>query len=246
MKLAGHTILITGGASGIGLALTEAFAQRGNRVIVVGRDERKLNQLTERLPDTAAIVCDLGVEQQVDELVARLAADFPELNVLINNAGIQHIDDWTTDSAACLSPRIAREIAVNLTTPAQLTAKLLPLLSRHEEAAVVNVSSGLGLVPKQSAPIYCATKAAIHSFSIALRYQLEPTSVRVFEIIPPVVDTEMTRGRGRGKITPEALAASFMRSWQRNRYEVPIGKVKLLKALNRLVPALAANILRKG
>jgi short-subunit dehydrogenase involved in D-alanine esterification of teichoic acids len=114
------------------------------------------------------------------------------------------------------------------------------------EAAVVNVSSGLALVPKKSAPVYCGTKAGLHLFTKALRYQLEGSPVKVFEIIPPVVDTPMTAGRGRGKISPKQLVEEFMRAFAKNQFEVNIGKVKLLRLINRLLPSLADRIMKNG
>lgn len=115
-----------------------------------------------------------------------------------------------------------------------------------ENAAIINVSSGLGLVPKASAPVYCATKAGMHIFTKALRYQLESTNVKVFEIIPPVVDTDMTRGRGRDKISPEQLVEEFWGNFKKDMYEIPIGKIKLLKTINRFFPGIADNIMKKA
>jgi short-subunit dehydrogenase involved in D-alanine esterification of teichoic acids len=138
------------------------------------------------------------------------------------------------------------ELDINLVSPLYLTKLFLPQLLSQPTAAIVNVSSGLGIVPKQSAPVYCASKAALHSFTKSLRWQLEGSSVKVFEIIPPIVDTAMTRGRGRGKISPEALVEEFWTDFARNRYEIRIGKTKLLFVLQRLMPAIAERIMRPG
>ena len=178
------------------------------------------------------------------QLVITVEQRFPTLNVLINNAGIQYNYDFAEASGQM--SRISHEINVNLTAPVQLTALLLPHLLTRPEAAVVNVSSGLGLVPKRSAPVYCATKAGLHLFSKALGYQLAGTSVRVMEVIPPLVDTPMTAGRGRGKISPEQLVDEFLRGFARNQPEINIGKVGLLRLIQRLSPALADRILRNG
>lgn len=246
MRNNGHTVLITGGASGIGWALADEFIRRGNKVIIIGKDAGRLERAKERQPGLFCYRCDLRSEADVASLVKRLNDEHPNLNILVNNAGIQHMYSFAEAGTADIHAKVAEEIAVNLTIPIQLTASLLPLLARQEQAAVINVSSGLGLAPKRSAPVYCATKAGLHLYSKALRYQLEGTSIRVFEIIPPIVDTDMTRGRGRGKISAEQLASEFWSSFVRDRLEIPIGKVKLLKMLMRLSPSFAERLLKNN
>jgi short-subunit dehydrogenase involved in D-alanine esterification of teichoic acids len=188
-----------------------------------------------------------------DDDIARLAAGAEErlegLSILVNNAGIQFQTLFSEDPLEEIVTRVEREIAVNLTGLVKLTATCLPALARAEEAAVVNVSSGLALVPKASAPIYCATKAAVHSFSKALRFQLEDhrPSVRVFEVLPPMVDTQMTAGRGERpgqKITTAQVARETLDGMRRDRYEINVAKVKLLKWVNRFAPGVAERILR--
>lgn len=254
MRLSDHTILITGGASGIGLALVERFVRHRNRVIIVGRDEAKLTQAKALYPGIAAYPCDLESKEQTDLLIERLYSDHPELSVVINNAGVQfnysfaeaRAEAGSAETADCADSRIAREIAINLTSPIRLVSGLIPLLARRDEAAIVNVTSGLAIVPKKSAPVYCATKAGLRLFTRSLRYQLEPTNIRVFEIVPPVVDTAMTAGRGRGKILTEQLVDQFWTSYGNNRLEIPVGKVKLLLWINRLFPGLAEKILKNS
>lgn len=124
----------------------------------------------------------------------------------------------------------------------QLINALIPILQKNEHPAIVNVSSGLAFVPKASAPVYCASKAAIHIFTKSLRYQLP--QFKVFEIIPPLVDTEMTKGRGKGKITPQQLVNEFIRSFEKDRWEINIHKVKLLRLIQRVSPALADRIMK--
>lgn len=131
---------------------------------------------------------------------------------------------------------------MNFTAPLKLIALLLPTIQLNRNAAIVNVSSDLGLVPKMAAPVYCGTKAAIHIFSKSLRYQLE--DIKVFEIIPPLVETKMTEGRGRGKITPKQLTDEFLKSFKKNNFEVNIGKVKLLKTINRISPTITDKIMQ--
>lgn len=186
MRMSGNTILITGGSSGIGMALAERFLTRGNTVIVCGRSGEALKTVEARLPGLQCIVSDIGKPQEREALARWVSAHFPALNVLINNAGIQrrlNLLDPEPWSAT------ASEIDINLGGPIHLTMLLLPHLLRQPDAQIINVSSGLAFTPLAYAPVYCATKAAMHSFTLSLRYQLRDTSVRVSEIIPPAVKT---------------------------------------------------------
>ncbi|HAA27313.1 MAG TPA: oxidoreductase [Cyanobacteria bacterium UBA8553] len=240
MRITHHTVLITGGTSGIGLALAKRFLKQGNAVIVTGTNAQKAEAVQRQLPTLTVELADMRDRQALEKLVYR----YPDINVLINNAGIQY--NYEFADPAIEPEHITTELDINLLAPLYLTKLLLPQLLSHPTAAIINVTSGLGIVPKQSAPVYCASKAALHSFTKTLRWQLEGTSVRVFEIIPPLVDTAMTQGRGRGKITPEALVEEFWRDFSRDRYEMRIGKTKLLFVLQRLMPFLAERIMRRG
>lgn len=240
VKTTHHTVLITGGTSGIGLALARRFLREGNAVIVTGSNPQKAEAVKYELPMLTVGLADMRDRQALETLVSH----YPDINILINNAGIQY--NYEFADAAITPAQIATELDINLLSPLHLTKLLLPRLLSHPTAAIINVSSGLGIVPKQSAPVYCATKAALHSFTKTLRWQLEGTSVRVFEIIPPIVDTAMTQGRGRGKISPEALVEEFWHDFCRDRYEMRIGKTKLLFVLQRLMPFLAERIMRSG
>jgi len=244
MKVSGNKILITGATSGIGLTLTERFLALGNAVVGVGRRTETLTPLREKYPTLFPFACDLGTPHGPDDLVLHVKQHHLDLNVLINNAAIQY--NYHFLEAADIPARAAYEINLNLTVPVQLCALLLPVLRLQPEAAVVNVSSGLALVPKKSAPVYCGSKAGLHLFTKALRYQLEGSPVKVFEIIPPVVDTPMTAGRGSNKMSPAQLVDEFVRAFANDRFEVNVGKVKLLRLIGRLSPALADRILRNG
>lgn len=241
MTISGNKILITGATSGIGEALTKQFLELDNHIIAVGRNAEKLSQLANLDKRIIPFRCDLSHASQRDDLVLFVEQHHSDFNVLINNAGIQYNYHFLAEKQALV--KIQHEIEVNLTAPISLIALLLPILQSNPNAAIVNVSSGLGLVPKMAAPVYCGTKAAIHIFSQALRYQLEET-IKVFEIIPPLVDTQMTKGRGSGKISPEQLATAFIRAFRKDIYEVNIGKVSLLKWINRISPKLAARIMK--
>lgn len=245
MKLSDNTILVTGGGSGIGLALATTFARHsGNTVIVCGRNTRKLEAMHAQYPAIATFPCDIASDQDQQCLTEAIARKYPNLNILINNAGIQH--NYSFPDTRSHIDVIEEEININFLAQVKLTDRLLPVLMRQRSAALVNVTSALAVVPKQSAPVYCATKAAMHNFTKTLRYQLGNTSVRVFEIIPALVETEMTKGRGKDKITPEALAAEALRGIESDRYEIRIEKTKLLFALHRLLPSVAERIVKNG
>jgi len=232
------TVLITGGATGIGFALAGKFHSAGNRVILVGRSESALSKATDALPGAEVCAADITIAQDRERLVNQ----FPNVSVLVNNAGIQ-VNRPIVES----TPQdIEHELNINFLAPVLLSRAYLPLLLQQPSAAIVNVSSGLALVPKQGAAIYCASKAALHSYSKTLRWQLEGTHVRVFEILPPLVETAMTSGRGRGKISPSQLADEFWDGFKADRYEMQIGKTKLLALINRLAPSLAEKITRHG
>lgn len=245
MELSDNTVLITGGGSGIGLALAKAFARHErNMVIVCGRSAQKLDAVHAVNPTIVRIPCDITNDRDQQRLVEVVTQRYPGLNILINNAGIQH--NYSLTDRQNHADLIENEVNVNFLAHAKLTDRLLPALLRQQSAAIVNITSALAVVPKQSAPIYCATKAAMRSFTKALRYQLENTAVQVFEIVPALVDTEMTKGRGKGKITPEALAEEALRGIESNKHEIRIEKTKLLFALHRLLPTVAERIIRGG
>ncbi len=248
MKLSGHKVLITGGNGGIGLQLAREFVARGNQVAICGRDTQKLAQAKTLLGDVKTIHSDLAIASQIPVLAREAAEQLGGLSILVNNAGIQRNFSFSQVDPMDIAGDIAEEIQINLTSLITLTAACLPMLKTTESAAVINISSGLAITPKASAPVYCSTKAAVHSFSQALRYQMEDTlpMVKVFEVIPPLVDTQMTRGRGDGKISPRQVAVETFRGLEANQYEIPVGKAKILRILYRLAPKIAAKILRNS
>ncbi|MBC7479622.1 MAG: SDR family oxidoreductase [Pseudorhodobacter sp.] len=201
MQMTGNTILITGGGSGIGRGWAEAFHALGNQVIIAGRRADVLDQVVAANPGMARVVFDVEEAGALPGFVARLVADHPGLNVLINNAGIMRAEDMLakpydlTDAEAT--------VVTNLLGPIRLTAALLPQLLAQPAATVLNVSSGLAFVPLAATPTYSATKAALHSWSQSLRYQLRQTSVQVIEVAPPAVGTDLMPG-SRGN--PHAMA----------------------------------------
>jgi uncharacterized oxidoreductase len=244
MKLSGNTVLITGGSSGIGLALCKKFLVEENRVLIIGRNREKLADIKRQLREIDTLHCDLSQSDSLAELLQYIERDYPELNILINNAGVQYNYHFMSE------PEFIRkteyEIATNFTAPVKLTGSLLPILQKKSNAAIVNISSGLFLAPKKSASVYCATKAAMHIYTKTLRYQLEDSGIKVFEIIPSLVDTPMTQGRGKSKISGEQLAEEFFRNFRNDKYESYIGKTKILRFLSRFFPKVADKIMKNG
>jgi len=203
VNLSNRTVLITGGSSGIGLGMAEAFHNRGSTVVLCGRDKQRLAATAERLPGVIALTCDLADKQQRSEFAAEVLGRFPALDILVNNAGIQRYVDLRKGYPELTCGE--DEITVNFVAVVELTALFIEHLLTRPSAAVVNISSGLGFRPMLSTPIYSATKAALHTYSLVLREQLKATSVRVVEIVPPMVDTNLnkegrdaTGGRYRG------------------------------------------------
>lgn len=233
MKMNGNTVLITGGGTGIGFALAEALVKADNEVIICGRREAKLKEAQKKLPQIHYKVCDVSDELQCKTLVSWVSKNFKGVNILINNAGIQRMIDFTSGG----NNRSAGEdeIDINLKAPVRLCELFVPLLMKHKESAIVNVSSGLGFCPIAVMPVYCATKAAMHSFTVSLRFQLRNTSVKVFEIIPPMVDTDLDKG-GRDEreqeergIPPSEVAVAAMKGLAKDEYEIAVGEAEGLK-----------------
>jgi uncharacterized oxidoreductase len=187
MKLTGNTIFLTGGGSGIGQALAESLHKLGNQVIISGRRQSALDAVTAANPGIKSVILDVEDPASIASVVHKLTAGFPALNVLLNNAGIMRPEDLkkgeTADAEAIVN--------TNLLGPIRITAALMPHLLKQPSATILNVSSGLAFVPLAATPTYCATKAAIHSYTQSLRYQLQGTSIKVLEIIPPWVATEL-------------------------------------------------------
>lgn len=233
MKTSGNTVFITGGGSGIGLALAERLLNHGNKVIICGRRRDRLQAAKKRLPGLHIRVCDISRPRSRRALVTWLISEFKDLNVLVNNAGIQRPVDFLRGRQHL--PDADREVATNLAAPIHLSALLIPRLRRKKAAAIVNISSGLAFTPLAAVPVYCATKAAIHTLSLCLRHQLHDTSVRVFEVAPPMVATGLSGTRPRPDegeyiMSPQTVAARILDALKRDRYEVALGAASHLRA----------------
>lgn len=242
MKITGNTILITGGATGIGLALARSFLEHDNEVIVCARTEENLRKTKEEHPGLHTIRCDVSKEEGRVLLHDHLVSTFPDLNVLVNNAGIQRMIDLRKGPEDLL--RYAEEdggdeIDINLKAYVYLAAHFIPDLLKRREAAIVNVSSGLGFVPIASMPLYCATKAAVHSFTVSLRHQLKNGPIKVFEVIPPTVHTGLDKGararRGQADrgIPPEEVAKAVLIGMERDELEIAVGMAQGLRQSSR-------------
>ena len=201
MKLTGNTILITGGGAGIGRGLAEALHKLGNQVIIAGRRKSALDETTAAHPGMKSIELDITNPENVTAVARELIGTYPALNVLINNAGIMHIDDL---SAPVDDAMMVDTLTTNLMGPIRMTGALVEHLQKQNDAVIVNVSSVLGFVPLAIAGVYSSTKAAIHSYTQSLRYKLKDSSVRVVEIAPPWVQTDLLNSRNEPRAMPLA------------------------------------------
>jgi len=236
MKLTGRTILITGGSAGIGLAFALKFLELGNEVIVTGRRQSVLNQVNSKYPKLHTIQSDVADPAQIAALAARVKSDFPKLDVLMNNAGIMLYKNLRAPAAEFAG--LMAEVNINVGGVITTTSAFIDIL-RANQGTVINVSSGLAFVPLPAAPIYSATKAAIHSYTQSLRFQLEGTGVEVIELMPPAVKTDMTtelaEGGGTVISTDELVKQSFA-LLKAGTLEIRPGQSKQLAFLRRLAP----------
>jgi uncharacterized oxidoreductase len=241
MKLEQKNIVITGGTSGIGYEIVKNL-HSGNRLMVIARDSKKLTRLARKFDGIITCCADLSQISEVENAASQARQHLDSVDLLINNAAIQQFPTFLDDDFSYAS--IQQEITVNLTALCSLTALLLPAMLRQDEAAIVNVNSGLALVPKTNSAIYCATKAAVNVFSQSLRYQLEGTNVKVLQAFMPLVATGMTEGRGTGKMTATDAAASMIRGIENDIEEHYIGRIKILRLLNHLAPTIAHRMMK--
>ncbi len=189
MQMSGNTILVTGGSSGIGRRIAEEFHKRGNRVVVAGRSEKKLKDVAERNPGIEVLPSDTSDAQAVRRLAEEVSARFPTLNAVFHFAGIMFPEDLLNGKN--LDTVDDRTVTTNLLGPIRLTEALLPRLKEQPTATIMTVTSGLAFTPMAMTPTYCATKAAIHSYTQSLRFQLRDTNIQVIELAPPYVQTEL-------------------------------------------------------
>jgi uncharacterized oxidoreductase len=247
MKLTGRTILITGGSAGIGLAFARKFLEFGNMVIVTGRRQTVLNEVKAKYPDLYTIRCDVAETAQIRALALRVGTDFPKLDVLMNNAGImlhRNLQAPTADLDALMA-----EVNINIGGVIRTTSAFIDILTANR-GTIINVSSALAFVPLPSAPIYCATKAAVHSYTQSLRFQLEETGVEVIELMPPAVKTDLTADMDEGGsvklITTDELLKTSFAALKAGKLEIRPGQSNQLAFLRRLAPDFINGMLWKA
>ena len=243
MQLINKKILITGATSGIGLKMLEKL-YRDNSLYIIARNQDKINQLQDKFPEIVTFKADFNNIDELQIAVQQLALETQHLDVLINNAAIQYNPSFIDSDFKFES--INAEISTNFTALCCLCHLLLPLLNRQHSAVILNVNSGLAIVPKTSSAIYCATKGALNIFSLSLRHQLKDTQVQVLQAFLPLVDTPMTLGRGKSKMTADKVSTEIIRGIEKSILDHDIGKVKFLRLINRLLPSLAIKIMKNN
>jgi uncharacterized oxidoreductase len=219
-------ILITGGGSGIGLSIARAFSGNGNELILVGRNESRLKASAEKLERASYIVCDVADENDVNALVKKVSEHYRGIDILVNNAGVanpQPLDDLNG-----IFEKAKYEMTINYLSVVRLTEKLMPFLKASKEAAIVNVQSIVSYLPNMNLATYSATKAALHSFSQSLRLNLQRSAphVKVFEVFPPFVDTDLTKNYQVDKLSPDEVANDILHAMRHEAFAVRNGRTK--------------------
>jgi uncharacterized oxidoreductase len=250
MKLTGNTILITGGTSGIGLELARQLTALGNTIIITGRDDSRLAAAKAELPGLTTIRSDVSDSTAITALYQTVTGQFPDLNILINNAGIMRkINLHETDGDLA---DITREITTNLDGPIQMVKQFLPTLTSKPMAAILNVSSGLAFVPLPISPVYSATKSGLHAYTLSLRAQMKGTTVKVFELCPPLTATPLVDQfhgddmAGTPRMPVDKMVAAALKAMECDQVEIRPGASNLLKILNRIAPGFILGQLSKS
>jgi uncharacterized oxidoreductase len=241
VRVTGRTVLITGGGGGIGVAMARRFLKRGNRVLACGRSEERLAAAAVQAPGLETWPCDLADLESVDRLAVRLEAVAPRLDILINNAAVTHVMDFHDAGVPAM---IAADVSANIMGTVNTTWRLLPLLEAQPQACLAIVTSGIAYAPAPDVPGYSLSKAALHSLARSLRAKLHDTSVRVVEIIPPAVDTAMTKDLDCKKMDPDAVARRVVRGLATNRNEIRMGQTHLTNVVNRISERAAERIIQ--
>lgn len=237
MKTTKNTILVTGGSAGIGFEIAKLFSSQGNSVIITGRDKSRLQRAAALLPNVTPIAGDITNPEDVEQLVQKMERNFPSLNVVINNAGKATLHDLSQGNG--LAEKAADEIQTNYLSIVRLNERLLPLLKKQKDAAIVNISSIVAFTPNHKMSTYGASKAALHSYTQSLRLALAKNSnIKVFEVMPPLVNTEFSQAIGGANGIPAStVAEELMSAFTKNQFEIHIGKTAYIYELNRTSPA---------
>lgn len=249
MIYAQQRVLITGGSSGIGLALAKKFLANNNTVIITGRDLTKLQNVQALNPEIHYFQSDVSDEAAVQKLVKDIQDKFSGIDLLVNNAGIMNLVDAGNESNDL--QKQMQEIEINYNSPIRLLHYFLPQLKRSKNAVLINVSSGLAYVPFAQSPVYSGTKSALHFWTKAIRLQLKPHQIRVVELLPPVVDTPLAHEANIAAdeilkpMPPEKLADAFWKDFVKGKDEITPGISKQLKLMSRLAPTSIFKQLNK-
>ena len=241
MNIQNNTILITGGGSGIGLETARQFSSLGNKIIIVGRNLQKLEAAAAQLTNVTAIQCDITVESEVDQLVEQIKEKYPDLNLLINNSGSAY--QFSLGAEANVYEGAKKEIEVNYLAPIRLSEKLLPVLQRQSESAIVNITSVVAIVPWAVMPTYSASKVALQFYTKLLRHTLKHSTVKVFEVLPPLSDTEFAKNIPIDKMPPATVAEAILKGIEQDSLEIRIGLADYFYTLNNESPDKAFNLL---
>ncbi|WP_291148002.1 SDR family oxidoreductase [Flavobacterium sp. UBA7680] len=249
MELKGSTILITGGTSGIGLEFVRQLTKKEvKNIIITGRDLDKLDKAKKQFPNIYTFQSDVSKPTEIEKLYTDVIQQFPELNIIINNAGIMRNLDLN-DSSMDLE-NITREIGINLSGPIRMNHQFLPHLKTKKSAAIINVSSGLAFVPFPISPVYSATKAGIHSYTQVLRLQLKKTNIKVFELAPPATETPLGDAfegfvDRKQNMKVDKMVEIAIDGILKNKVEIKPGLAKILKFMSRLAPNFILNVMDK-
>jgi len=242
MKITNNTVLITGGSAGIGLEAAKLFSANGNKVIITGRNKQRLEDAVSSLENTTGIVSDISNGEDVNALVKTLENDFPDLNLVMNNAGHATLYD-IADSEGAFGIA-AEEMLTNYLSIIRLNEELLQLLKRQKEAAIINVSSIVAIVPGRLVT-YSASKAALHSYTQSLRIALNKSKVKVFELMPPLVDTQFSASIGGNTgISPTEVATELIKGLEKDHYEIRVGRTQDIYDLFRISPEQALKAMQ--
>lgn len=246
MKLKSSTILITGGTSGIGLELVKQLLPKGANIIVTGRNLDTLSETKKKFPNVHTFQSDVSKPKDIEQLYEQVTTQFPELNIIINNAGIMRNIDLQETSLDL--ENITREIETNLSGTIRMNHQFLPHLKTKKSAAIVNISSGLAFVPFPTSPVYSATKSGIHAYTQILRLQLKNTNVQVFEVAPPGTDTPLNDKLGANINKDQLMKVDDMvrksiNGIEKDKYEIRPGLANVLKWGSRVAPNFFLKIL---
>ncbi len=236
-------IIVTGATSGIGRCLAIKLNQMGHAILAIGRTSHLLEELSVEHPKITTFRCDLCDEKQIEKLVSFVEEHHSDLNILINNAGIQF--EQALDGSGHFYQRAKQEIICNYLAPLALSNYLYPILLANKNSQIININSGLAWLPKNISPSYCASKSALHSFSASIREQLKMQNIIIKEVFPPVVDTNMTKSRNVKKISAEKVADEIIRFISSPKQELCIGSMGFFRVLANFFPKAASMIINR-